>query len=94
MMGSGVVEHYIDLNEPYLKSNVNNSENYQTDYVALMTTPEYQAPRKQNTYINCDMIEMKSTSNMPCKSDHLEMSQSIYVNSAQSEEVDTHDSQL
>lgn len=68
LLDTDVAEHYIQLNEPYAKANVKNIECGKTDYIALMGTPDSQAPcppttqsgpsasnvsrRASNTYVN------------------------------------------
>lgn len=44
LLDKNVADHYIQLNEPYLQSNVKNFESGKTDYVALMAVPNFQAP--------------------------------------------------
>ena len=44
LLDANVAEHYIQLNEPYVKANVENTECGKTDYIALMGAPDSQAP--------------------------------------------------
>lgn len=44
LMENGLAEHYIDLNEPYMKVNATNFTDGQTDYLAMMAVPDCQAP--------------------------------------------------
>lgn len=44
LLESGVAEHYINLNEPYVRMNPNNFAKGQTDYLALMASPDSPAP--------------------------------------------------
>lgn len=54
LMENGVADHYIDLNEPYLKVNATNISDGQTDYLAMMAVPECQAPPIP-LYVNGDV---------------------------------------
>lgn len=74
MLESNVAEHYIDLNEPYLKSNETNFGRGQTDYIALMGSPDCQAPYARHNYVNHTIQN--------------QMSSPIYVNSQQMDEQD------
>lgn len=53
---SDVVEHYIDLNEPYLKANINDINAGKTDYIAMMGSPDFYAPQMPN-YVNVSVID-------------------------------------
>lgn len=44
IMDQGVSEHYISLNEPYLLSNASQFESGNTDYYALMSSPDLPSP--------------------------------------------------
>lgn len=44
LLHANVAEHYIQLNEPYLKANVENSQCGKTDYIALMGSPHSRTP--------------------------------------------------
>lgn len=57
LLGMNVAEHYIDLNEPYLKSNISHMAETQTDYLALMGAPDCYAPPIPN-YVNSHIIPM------------------------------------
>lgn len=92
LLESGVADHYIDLNEPYLRSNVSNFNEGQTDYIALMGAPDCQAPRTPNQYVNSHVIAMQDPSNAPSKPDYLAMSPPVEVNSPRPDGVDTHES--
>lgn len=73
LLESGVAEHYIDLNEPYLQMNVNNFTEGQTDYLALMAAPECQAPAIPN-YVNSGVIPIGNAPPIP---DYLTMSPTV-----------------
>lgn len=92
LLESGVAEHYIDLNEPYLKSNISNFNSGQTDYIALMGAPDCQAPGLPNNYVNSTVIAMQNASDPSPHSDYLAMSPPIEINSPVPGGVDTHDS--
>ncbi|XP_055307327.1 platelet-derived growth factor receptor alpha-like [Sitodiplosis mosellana] len=44
LLDTSVTERFVNLNEPYLKANVAKYESGKTDYIALMGTPNFQAP--------------------------------------------------
>ena len=44
MMDRSVSQHYIVLNEPYLRVNINRFSMGKTDYFALMSSPDCQSP--------------------------------------------------
>ncbi|KAL9923893.1 PDGF- and VEGF-receptor related isoform 4-T6 [Glossina fuscipes fuscipes] len=44
MLGEEVTNHYVDLNEPYLRVNSEYMKRNQTDYLALMGAPDEMAP--------------------------------------------------
>ncbi|XP_055298878.1 vascular endothelial growth factor receptor 1-like isoform X19 [Sitodiplosis mosellana] len=92
LLENGVAEHYIDLNEPYLKSNVSHFNEGQTDYIALMGAPDCQAPRTPNQYVNSHVITMQDASNAQSQPDYLAMSPPVDVNSPRPDGLDTHDS--
>ncbi|KAJ6633342.1 Platelet-derived growth factor receptor alpha, partial [Pseudolycoriella hygida] len=54
LLESGVAEHYIDLNEPYLQINTDSFKQGQTDYLSFMGPPEGVAPSIPN-YVNSSM---------------------------------------
>lgn len=41
---AGVADHYVDLNQQYLQANETNYCNKNTDYSAILSTPQYPAP--------------------------------------------------
>lgn len=51
MLEKGVSDHYLDLNDPYMQMNANNYTDGRTDYLAMLTSPEYPAPTVPN-YVN------------------------------------------
>lgn len=96
LLESGVAEHYIDLNEPYLQSNISNMNEGHTDYLALMGSPDCPPPPTPipPNYVNSHIIAMQSipttsTAQLP---DYLAMSSPVNINSPMSSGVDTHDS--
>ncbi|XP_075152241.1 PDGF- and VEGF-receptor related isoform X3 [Haematobia irritans] len=44
MLGEEIASHYVDLNEPYLRVNTEYMKRNQTDYLALMGSPDEMAP--------------------------------------------------
>lgn len=89
LLENGVAEHYIDLNEPYLKSNVSNFTGGQTDYLALMAAPECPAPAVPH-YVNSQTGFGPPTTDAPPKpASYLTMSPTI--NSPLASGIDTHD---
>lgn len=44
LLNTNIVDHYVKLNEPYLKANVENYERGNKDYIAQMGMPNVQAP--------------------------------------------------
>ncbi|KAM7353304.1 PDGF- and VEGF-receptor related isoform 6-T7 [Cochliomyia hominivorax] len=44
MLGEEVTNHYVDLNEPYLRVNTEYMKRNQTDYLSLMGSPDEMAP--------------------------------------------------
>ena len=44
ILGEIKSEHYIDLNEPYLEANANRFNSGDIDYLALLGSPDTQAP--------------------------------------------------
>lgn len=95
LLESGVAEHYIDLNEPYLKSNVSNFDGGQTDYLALMGTPDCLAPPTpiQPNYVNSHVIAMQQIpTTSTAQPNYLSMSTPIDINSPMPDGHDTHDS--
>lgn len=57
LLGHSVADHYIDLNEPYLKSNISTFTENQTDYLAMMGAPDCYAPPIPS-YVNSHVIAM------------------------------------
>lgn len=92
LLENGVAEHYIDLNEPYLKSNVSNFNTGQTDYIALMGAPDCHAPPTPNNYVNSHIIAMQQAPHTSTQPDYLAMSPPIDINSPMPSGIDTHDS--
>ncbi|XP_020798924.1 vascular endothelial growth factor receptor 1 isoform X4 [Drosophila serrata] len=55
MLGEDVANHYLDLNNPYLQSNMEYMKNQQTDYLALMGSPDELAPSAPR-YVNGHIV--------------------------------------
>lgn len=96
LLENGVAEHYIDLNEPYLQTNVANFTEGQTDYLALMGSPDCPAPPTPipPNYVNSHIIAMQQipTTSTAQPPDYLAMAQPVNINSPMPGGVDTHDS--
>lgn len=96
LLENGVAEHYIDLNEPYLQSNITNFNEGQTDYLALMGSPDCPPPPTPipPNYVNSHIIAMQQipTTSSAQPPDYLSMTQPVNINSPMPGGVDTHDS--
>ncbi|XP_017068456.2 LOW QUALITY PROTEIN: platelet-derived growth factor receptor alpha-like [Drosophila eugracilis] len=55
MLGEDVANHYLDLNNPYLQSNMESMKNQSTDYLALMGSPDELAPAAPR-YVNGHIV--------------------------------------
>ncbi|KPU73300.1 uncharacterized protein Dana_GF15270, isoform B [Drosophila ananassae] len=51
MLGEDVANHYLDLNNPYMQSNLEYMKKQETDYLALMGSPDEVAPSAPS-YVN------------------------------------------
>lgn len=92
LLANGVAEHYIDLNEPYLQSNVSSLTTGKTDYMALMGAPDCQAPKTPN-YVNSHIIAMQQPSDASTmQPNYLAMSPPMNINSPMPGGLDIHDS--
>lgn len=85
LLETGVAEHYIDLNEPYLQMNVSNLAEGQTDYLALMAAPDCPAPPVPQ-YVNANIQQVALAASLP---DYMTMSPTI---NSPFNGIDTHDS--
>lgn len=96
LLESGVAEHYIDLNEPYLQSNITNLNEGQTDYLALMGSPDCPPPPTPipPNYVNSHIIAMQSipTTSAAQQPNYLAMTTPVNINSPMPSGIDTHDS--
>lgn len=67
LLHSGVAEHYIDLNEPYLQMNAEQFSNDAVDYLPSMASPDVMAPKPPAThYVNVgapDYLKMSPSHN-------------------------------
>lgn len=86
LLGMNVAEHYIDLNEPYLKSNISHLAETQTDYLALMGAPDGYAPPIPS-YVNSHVIPMP-----PGEENAQPSYLSVRPSVPTTEGIDTHDS--
>lgn len=91
LLGMNVAEHYIDLNEPYLKSNISHLAETQTDYLALMGAPDSYAPPIPS-YVNSHAITMQPGDPNAPHSAQTYLAIGPSVNSPPPDGVDTHDS--
>lgn len=57
-LDTNVTDHYVSLNEPYLKANVKKYEDGRDDYIALMRAPDVQAPPPPTLDSNETVIEI------------------------------------
>ncbi|XP_043641494.1 vascular endothelial growth factor receptor 1 isoform X10 [Drosophila teissieri] len=55
MLGEDVASHYLDLNNPYMQSNVEYMKKQSTDYLALMGSPDELAPAAPR-YVNGHIV--------------------------------------
>lgn len=96
LLENGVAEHYIDLNEPYLQSNITNFNEGQTDYLALMGSPDCPPPPTPipPDYVNSHIIAMQQipTTSTAQQPEYLAMATPVNINSPMPGGVDTHDS--
>ncbi|XP_016967548.1 vascular endothelial growth factor receptor 1 isoform X10 [Drosophila biarmipes] len=51
MLGEDVANHYLDLNTPYMETNIESTKNQTTDYLGLMGSPDEVAPSAPR-YVN------------------------------------------
>ncbi|XP_026834392.1 vascular endothelial growth factor receptor 1 isoform X3 [Drosophila erecta] len=55
MLGEDVASHYLDLNNPYMQSNIEYMKKQSTDYLALMGSPDELAPAAPR-YVNGHIV--------------------------------------
>ncbi|SPP79793.1 blast:Platelet-derived growth factor receptor alpha [Drosophila guanche] len=55
MLGEDVASHYLDLNNPYMQTNMEYMKNQSTDYLALMGSPDELAPAAPR-YVNGHIV--------------------------------------
>lgn len=84
LLENGVAEHYIDLNEPYLRSNVSNFEEGHVDYLSCMAAPDCPPPAVPS-YINGHVGLLPQAPNIPPQPSYITMNQPTM-----SDGVDTH----
>ena len=58
LLDTNVAEHYVSLNEPYLKANVKKYEDGREDYIASMRAPDVQAPPPPTLDSNGIVVEI------------------------------------
>ncbi|XP_037908371.1 platelet-derived growth factor receptor alpha isoform X3 [Hermetia illucens] len=78
MLGDDITNHYLDLNDPYLKMNSEYCKTGGTDYLALMGCPEEAAPQAPR-YVNGKLIAeleshlLLSAANASTDADYVQM---------------------
>ncbi|XP_020798926.1 vascular endothelial growth factor receptor 1 isoform X6 [Drosophila serrata] len=73
MLGEDVANHYLDLNNPYLQSNMEYMKNQQTDYLALMGSPDELAPSAPR-YVNGHIVPDIRARQSPTLSNNMNIS--------------------
>ncbi|XP_017132449.1 vascular endothelial growth factor receptor 1 isoform X13 [Drosophila elegans] len=71
MLGEGVADHYLDLNNPYMQSNIEYRRQQPTDYLAMMGSPDELAPTAPR-YVNGHIVPDIRIEELP--DDYLAMS--------------------
>ncbi|XP_032580083.1 vascular endothelial growth factor receptor 1 isoform X2 [Drosophila sechellia] len=71
MLGEDVASHYLDLNNPYMQSNIEYMKKQSTDYLALMGSPDEMAPAAPR-YVNGHIVPDIRIEELP--DDYMEMS--------------------
>ncbi|CAD7078795.1 unnamed protein product [Hermetia illucens] len=71
MLGDDITNHYLDLNDPYLKMNSEYCKTGGTDYLALMGCPEEAAPQAPR-YVNGKLIA-ELAANASTDADYVQM---------------------
>nr|NP_995647.2 PDGF- and VEGF-receptor related, isoform N [Drosophila melanogaster]AAS64657.2 PDGF- and VEGF-receptor related, isoform N [Drosophila melanogaster] len=71
MLGEDVASHYLDLNNPYMQSNIEYMKKQSTDYLALMGSPDELAPAAPR-YVNGHIVPDIRIEELP--DDYMEMS--------------------
>lgn len=74
LLENGVAEHYIDLNEPYLKSNVSNFDDGHVDYLSCMAAPDCPPPAIPS-YVNGHVGLMPQAPGVPAQTSYITMNQ-------------------
>lgn len=46
------LQHYIDLNDPYLQMNIQRLEDGHSDYLAMLSPPDFEAMSSPHNYVN------------------------------------------
>ncbi|KAL7741115.1 hypothetical protein ACLKA6_018146 [Drosophila palustris] len=70
MLGEDTANHYLDLNDPYMRSNTEYMKNRPTDYLSLMGSPDEFAPAAPR-YVNGHIVPDIRIEEMP--DDYLQM---------------------
>ncbi|XP_055309604.1 vascular endothelial growth factor receptor kdr-like [Sitodiplosis mosellana] len=69
LLETSVAKHYINLNEPYLKANVEKYNCGTTDYAALIGTPNFQAPSPPSAtsipMVECNKLSIITSDTSP-----------------------------
>lgn len=74
LLENSVAEHYIDLNEPYLKSNVSNFEEGHVDYLSSMAAPDCPPPAIPS-YVNGHVGLLQQVPCVPTQQSYITMNQ-------------------
>lgn len=86
LLANGVAEYYIGLNEPYVQMNATNFAERQTDYLAIMASPDRTAAPK---YVNTDTQQATAIVSLPdyTRDTHLWASNSQQTSQGKLEEI-------
>ncbi|BFF95540.1 vascular endothelial growth factor receptor kdr-like [Drosophila madeirensis] len=74
MLGEDVASHYLDLNNPYMQTNMEYMKNQSTDYLALMGSPDELAPAAPR-YVNGHIVPDINTAPTPPQSQRTNVGQ-------------------
>jgi FMS-like tyrosine kinase 1 len=73
MLDDSVKDHYMDLNDPYLKMNMSQFQEGATDYLGMLGTPDQMAPAPP-TYVNGNLQLIRELNEAENQPDYLRMS--------------------
>lgn len=97
ILGKSDLEHYEDLSEPYLQANVCRCDGGNTDYFALLKSPDSQAPtvpgnelrRKFFPFVQSQSNTFATTNNLYVDSDNLKIDKKSVNSSEKSQALRT-----